>query len=387
MAQATETARSQQRASATSSAAAQTLSKRDSTQIDALRVFCIFLMLSVHVPPFTNEGTIFESGSWFVVWFVYVDLLARASVAVLSFLAGYLLWLQGRQRPFGDVARSRFQTLIVPMVTWNLIHAVLTAALVLLQGRDISSELARYDVDHPVGAISALTGLAHQPINLPLSFLRDLFVSVLAARALVAWLPKYGIHMLAALLFLALFDLGQPIVLRPSIPLFVFAGAVAAARGFSLEAMSGSRLALPVASLFALAFAAAHMLPAMESALDEEAVNLAKRMMLVAILLFLGRAAAKRIGSISLASVRPILFLAFVTHLITTQLLGEVWAMLRLGTDARAYAAFFFLNAPIAVAVAWVGTVLIDRMARSAQIMLRGSVRSTQRRREAAASA
>jgi hypothetical protein len=49
------------------------LSKDDSTQIDALRVFCIFSMLSVHVPPYVSEGTIFESGGWGVVWYVYVD--------------------------------------------------------------------------------------------------------------------------------------------------------------------------------------------------------------------------------------------------------------------------------------------------------------------------
>jgi hypothetical protein len=30
-------------------------------------------MLSVHVPPYVSEGTIFESGGWGVVWYVYVD--------------------------------------------------------------------------------------------------------------------------------------------------------------------------------------------------------------------------------------------------------------------------------------------------------------------------
>jgi len=349
------------------------LSGIDSTQIDLLRAVCIFLMLSVHVYPTLLESTIIHGGEWDWVGYVYVDIFGRASVAVLSFLGGYVLWVGARHRPLSEIARSRFRSLIIPMMTWNLIYAAMVAAVALMERRDLAAEMARYGVDTPIGAVTAITGVAGRTINVPLTFLRDLFVSILAARLLFPAMPRFGVQILTVLLALALIDISKPIFVTPAIPLFVFAGAFFAAKGLSLKSISDTRVALPASIILACLFVASHLLPTMRSSLDEEAVNLSERAMLVAMMLLVSRIVAERIGARDLAGVRPVLFLAFLTHSIINQFLGILWEMFGLGVYSVLYIAFFFLNAPLDITAAWIGMLLIRQIPRRLQLVLNGS--------------
>ncbi|MGI9505610.1 MAG: acyltransferase family protein, partial [Geminicoccaceae bacterium] len=105
-------------------------------------------MIGVHVPPGTREINYLYGGplDWF--WFVYVDTFGRASVAILSFLGGYLLLLAAERKSVVQVARDRAVTIYLPMLIWNFIGvALMIAGCVLALGMPLTDTLAQLELD------------------------------------------------------------------------------------------------------------------------------------------------------------------------------------------------------------------------------------------------
>ena len=116
----------------------------ESTQIRNSRVPCIFFMMSVHVNPGLHTASVISTGSFAGLGAIWVDLLGRASVAALSFISGYLLIRTASGRTLTTVARRRFQTLIIPMLTVRFLRlCILQIGKVVISGEADDSILLR----------------------------------------------------------------------------------------------------------------------------------------------------------------------------------------------------------------------------------------------------
>lgn len=340
-------------------------------QIGICRVLCIFFMMSVHVPPGLEQPSAVTAGTYALVGQVWGEFLGRASVATLSFISGYLLWRSLRGASLGTLAVRKSFTLIVPMLTWNVVMVALLAAAVALTGE----EVARLSLDSASDILAAFTGLTGPTANLSLFFLRDLFVASLLVGLLASALGRFPVLTLAALVGVALFDLGEPLVFRPTILVFVAAGLVAAQRVERLAGLCRPRLVLPALATALAGYALVAAAPGLGEP-GEEVLNLLLRSMLVLMVLPLALwLAGTDLGTGLLRLERRI----FETYLIHLPLISVLWVPWRYASGpatAGAYVVFFALAPVAALAAAAVLGAIADRLPRSLQIALRGKALS-----------
>src|SRR5262245_14565639 len=89
-----------------------------SPSIRICRVLCIFFMCYVHVNPGLDAFDV--SGALAQMKFVLGDVLGRASVPALSFIAGYLgVAALARRGICTSYIRERWRRLMIPMICWN----------------------------------------------------------------------------------------------------------------------------------------------------------------------------------------------------------------------------------------------------------------------------
>ena len=105
-----------------------------------------------------------------------------------------------------------------------------------------------------------------------------------------------------------------------------------------------------------------------------EVPNVLKRASLVGVVLMAGAYLAHRFPSLPVARLRPLLFLAFLSHAIVSQILGLAYEKAGLSPDAPYYVLYFIASPFIFLAAAYVLGLALDRFPPWAQIALRGSV-------------
>ncbi|MEM8787738.1 MAG: acyltransferase [Pseudomonadota bacterium] len=349
--------------------------RHEMTQIDLARCICIFMMIGVHVYPGVRETTLFYNGPLHGFWLVYMDFLGRASVAVLSFFSGYILYQQAARKSVWNIAEQRFRTVYMPMVTWSAVKILMVLVLVLVEGGSFADWLEREGLNSLKGWANDLFALTDQPANLPLGFLRDLFVSIVLVRLLVPALPWLWPVVLAVTLVLTLFRLTEPVVLRPSILLFVLAGACFALSGRPLRALSRPKVAIPAAGLLLTVFLAATLMPPDTPILAEEIPNIAKRATLVFAILLVTDQIVRRAKLPELAPVRQLLFLIFLTHGLVSQALGELWERTGIANTSGYYALFYVVSIAIFICVGLILNRLVDYLPARLQVAIAGRAR------------
>lgn len=344
-------------------------------QIRLARVICIFFMMSVHVPPGLEQASAITTGDFALLGRIWGDILGRASVASLSFISGYLFWRTMRQARLAEVVRRKFRTLILPMLTWNVIFVAVYVAGTLASGGTPAPE--RNPFAAGADPVAALTGLTGPTANQALFFLRDLFVALVLLRLLAPWLARAPLPILAAIAGITLFDLVEPVIFRPSILFFTAAGAVAAQRIDRLSALCRPRLVLPAGIALLLAFGLVRLSAGALGPAGAEAVNLLGRSLLVlAILpvsLWLTRT---RVGE-ALARLEPRIFETYLLHVPLIGGLWVFWSTAVGGARNDLYTLFFLASPLFALLVAQVTSAATDRLPAAAQLALRGKARGT----------
>lgn len=197
-----------------------------SRQIVALRVLCIFFMMSVHVSP-GFDATAYDAGDamhW--IGALWVDVLGRSSVPALSLVSGFLMSAHVGRQGLAGIARDRFSTLVVPMLVWTAVLAGLAVAAREVAGAETLT-WQRFFGDGPGPLVTQhLLFLHGHPANVPLAFLRDLFVCCLIVAVLQAGLGRWVVLALpVSILIWQTVGYGE-LILRPAILSFVLAGVV-----------------------------------------------------------------------------------------------------------------------------------------------------------------
>lgn len=349
------------------------ISTAESWTIDFVRIVCIGFMVWVHVYPGVREPSFVYNGPAHLLWVVVIDVLGRASVATLSFFSGYVLFVQLQNRRPSSVITDRFRSIFVPMVTWNLIalFSVWTGLHLLEHGPRTLADF--YEIRSAWDYPSLLLALDRQPANLPIGFLRDLFVTIVMLVALRQLLARWGVVALVLLAGIAAFRLSEPLILRPSITLFALGGFVCASFGWTLTRMSEPRIVLPAIGLFGGLFAVSLSADTAHDVFAQEMANLTKRAALTGLMLLIGTSLARHWAHVPVDRWRTVLFVTFLSHGILSEVFGEAFELAGGSVRSPSYLLFFFAMPFAFLAAGAVLDRLIDRLPAPAQMALRGT--------------
>ncbi|OCJ15115.1 succinoglycan biosynthesis protein exoh [Rhizobium sp. AC44/96] len=193
-----------------------------SSRINLMRIVLISGIVFVHIP-FDAANSAFNGTYGIFDWFrvFLTEALFRVGVPCLSAISGYLLFRSGLESfSYLKTVRTKSQTVLLPFLLWN---SAFFLAIVVALGFGLGNGYVP-DPWHATARdlMTQLFATEDFPVNVPLYFLRDLFVCILLS-PLLAWLiRRVPLLTLSVLLVLALVpELSLYIVLKRSI-LFSF---------------------------------------------------------------------------------------------------------------------------------------------------------------------
>ena len=153
-------------------------------RIAMLRFLMIFGVVVLHTPPYVPIAEVgANSFEWFVAFFQHA--LFRATVPVLTFISGYLLFRSGADREPLVLLKKKSRSILLPFLFFNL--SVLLGLVLLRELLGINAGNAK--LENTQDWLDAAFGLASSPINYPLNFLRDLIALFIVA-PLLGWMLR-----------------------------------------------------------------------------------------------------------------------------------------------------------------------------------------------------
>lgn len=346
--------------------------KIERRQINICRVLCIFFMMSVHVNPGLSADSVVTTGDYSLLGYLWGDVLGRASVAVLSFISGYLLWRSMRHTPLTTVALKKAQTLILPMLFWNTAFVVLVTIKAFFLGA--TSGYTEVFNAQGLDLLGAFTGITGPTANLSLFFLRDLFVSIMLLRLIAPVIERWPLAILFLLLVATLFDVLDPLIYRPAITFFVALGVVLAHKKGSLADLASLRAVSVSLVLILSVFILFEFLP-IPAELEGSVKNILLRGALLVFLLVVTAWLARSSFGHFLEFFEERIYETYLSHVLLIGVLWSVWTALVGNALVLSYIIFFLL-APIFAMVAGrlLGTV-IDLLPSFLQMIIRGKVK------------
>ncbi|MGI9504846.1 MAG: hypothetical protein ACR2RE_17515, partial [Geminicoccaceae bacterium] len=251
--------------------------------------------------------------------------------------------------------------------------ALMIAGGVLALGMPLTDTLAQLELDTIEGALNKMLGLADKPALVPYTFLRDFFVSAILARLALPLFRRAPLPILAAVMLVAAYRVGDPVLLRPSILLFLLLGMYAAMSGWRIRDMSRASISLPIAFGLVIAWGLAeHFLPAGES-WQTEIPNLLRRAMLVAFLLW---ASCRLMALYQFENVgrwRKLVFDVYLTHAVTSLVMDILWKASGSSYMSPLYVLFYAGCIFTFIAVGYLTHVTLNHVPSLLQIVVRGS--------------
>ncbi len=187
-----------------------------SERVSIARFLCIFLMMFVHVQPGIAENVYDrDAGAFDIVYFIFSRLLGLSSVSLLSIVSGYFVVASLRKAGSWKLVKSKLRTLVVPLAAWNVLMLALLAIYGLISGN--WHDMPEFSA---AGMANALLALTTWPLDVPLWFLRDLFVCCVLSPALLAGLTRAPLATLLGLAAFMVFGDDLLIMQRPQLLLF-----------------------------------------------------------------------------------------------------------------------------------------------------------------------
>ncbi len=194
--------------------------KTMSDRIRIARGLCIVSMTFVHVPPGVG-GNVFDrdAGAFDLVYFALSRMVGLSSVSLLSVVSGYFIVSSLARAGMQRLVLSKVKTLVVPLAVWNLLMLALLVLYGLLRGK--WQDLPDFTLPGMADALFAFTGW---PLDVPLWFLRDLFVCCLFSPLLYVALKRVPMATILLLVAYTLFGEDLYLLQRPQLMLFFALG-------------------------------------------------------------------------------------------------------------------------------------------------------------------
>ena len=187
-----------------------------SERVRIVRFLCIFFMMFVHIQPGIAENVYDRDAGFFdIVYFIFSRLLGLSSVSLLSIVSGYFVVASLFKSGVVQFVKSKLRTLIVPLIAWNLLMLALLVAYGFATGK--WQDMPELSV---MGLANAMLALTRWPVDVPLWFLRDLFVCCLLSPLLYSGLKRFPVVTIVALIAFMMLGDGLLILQRPQLLLF-----------------------------------------------------------------------------------------------------------------------------------------------------------------------
>lgn len=306
-------------------------------------------MISVHISPGYDPTDWDASELMYWIGPLWVDMLGRSSVPALSVISGFLIAYNFEKQSIKTYIWRRFQSLYIPMVVWTGLLAGLLLAAALLFSVYTRNFFLFFDTSPIDTILRNILFLYREPANVPLTFLRDLFVSSVLATIILRYVGflVVPIFVFSALIWQTI-GFGE-IIFRGSIPTFMLAGII-------LQQRIG-HLSLPQYTIFVSTFAFLVILTnmwfgflgAIEETVGATIWNAALRLVLTVWILDIAYRIAKRgIFLNVLTELSKVSYLAYLSH---TVVIYSSWEILEriLGSNQHPLYALFFVAMPFLV--------------------------------------
>lgn len=189
----------------------------------------------LHVPPYTPLGALDGTALEYIKAF-FSHGVFRATVPVLTALSGFLVFYSGMHLKPRLLLQKKSRTILIPLLLWNIPLALAVYALQRYDMLGYDFRVSLYPFSWQAWA-DAVVGLAGTPVNYPLNFLRDLFVVSLFAPLFWQLLKRAPYTGLVVVFLVYFFDLEGPIVIRNSMLVTFYIGALAAHQQWNLTAL------------------------------------------------------------------------------------------------------------------------------------------------------
>lgn len=310
----------------------------DSEIIKTCRVVCIFFMMSVHFYPYDGNNSILNTGSFSVIGEVWINYLGRASVATLSVISGYLLCHSINIKNSATIILQRTQALLVPMVAWNAVFIFAAMSLMILGEKSNAVPSFNSVID----VFNSLAGLFTPTANNSLSFIRDLFVCSVLLTVLWQFMRKMLAVTLIFAIIVAVGDLMEPVVFRPTILLFMIIGCLMWEWKIKLSHASAPLFAIPMIAIVAFAwFVFDFYISGIEDDIITSADNILKRVCLIFATLLFSYFCVRTGFSKFITKYEPISYVAYLSHVITAKFLWVCFALLGADVGKTSYIVYF----------------------------------------------
>lgn len=290
---------------------------------------------------------------------ILINEMGRASVPLLSIVSGLLFFRSLSGKTWQDLIGGKIRTLLIPMVAWSAVLLSMFVAKALFTG-----DPAFFDVG-AMTWINRIFGITDAPINAPLGFLRDIFMScmiALVALRLESRVKWTGLSLLAVLVLVEL-AAGGYVLLRPYILFFFSLGIV-------IGKVNPRSLVLPWSIVIILAAldASIQFGPFAVTPAWQERAALFHRIAVAMLMWRVCLSIVRQNGVLyrGVFSLESLIFLVFCSHMVTISVLAALFGALQVTVESPIYPLLFALQIPTVFLVAGVirsiGTATVPKM-------------------------
>lgn len=203
-----------------------------SERISMLRTLLILSVVVLHVVAAPPAAQVDFSDLATVLRCIFVDRFGRFAVPTLSMVSGYLLFSARLDQTPLKLYKKKFTTLAVPFFFFNIVFSGVVYSIEYVTGSAPLYGLTGKDLP---SLLNGLLGYSEVPFNVPLHFLRDLFVLALLAPlfgVVIRRLPWLGLALVCGI-FLP--DLDGHLVNRDTMAVLFYVGGMAGAGHWDLR--------------------------------------------------------------------------------------------------------------------------------------------------------
>jgi succinoglycan biosynthesis protein ExoH len=332
--------------------------ENDSLAIKISRVICIFFVSYVHVNPSMDkwvDEVPAQLSIFGTIGTILLDVLGRASVPALSVLGGYLaVSAYSRRSNWWVYAKERWQTLIVPMITWNLVIIALSSIILAVTGvqTKVIQDIQPFEQLTPLLILDRLTGYNYGSAAVALDFLRDIFVCSLLLPLMFQLNKRLGAVGVGIIWLTGLTVSFAPIVMKPSIMMFFTIGVYLALQSDQL--IPSRETVIKLITVLFLALVLVYFTPVLSANYAKNVPNIVFRLVITSCLLITAIALSRINAGRLIARLEPVAYLMFLSHTTIMLILWGIWQK-PFGNGLAWPYPIFFIAAPFITMIAVLG--------------------------------
>lgn len=225
-----------------------------SKRIWVTRYFMVLGLVVLHLPPYQSLS---ELGYSFfdIVKAFFAHGMFRATVPVLTVMSGFLLFYSSLQTKPLKLLSKKVSSVLIPLIIWNIPFIIIIFVSQKYNVLSHEFSITLYPVEI-LNWVNAATGLFATPANYPLNFLRDLFAVALLSPLFWLFLKRIPYIGLIVVCIVYYFNLDGSFVLRNSMIVSFYIGALAACQKWDLTYLDRyAKWSLAILIVFCLAIA------------------------------------------------------------------------------------------------------------------------------------